>query len=169
MFGVDDVFQRHFHFSEPEGKLRELGFAFGQEDQIDDGQDREYENQANDQKNNGRHNALPFPVEMKRGYDRSLSYYSMRKKKSKFRTRSSDLPRDFFCPACFLSECPKYHLFNGFFRIFSAFLQLFIISSFENMKNACIFLYRISLHTDRTREPPAPFSGPARGEKELHT
>ena len=57
----------------------------------------------------------------------------------------------------------------GFFRIFLTFLQYFIVSAFEITENACIFLYRLFFHTDRTPELPAPIPGPARGEKELHT
>ena len=74
----------------------------------------------------------------------------------------------FFCPA-FLSEYPKNRRINGFFRIFLTFLQSFSFSAVEKAEKACIFLYRLFFHTDRTREPPAPVSGPARGEKELHT
>jgi len=69
----------------------------------------------------------------------------------------------------FLSEHPKIRLFNGFFCFFSAFLQSFSFSAVENAGKACIFLYRLFFHTDRTRKPPAPVSGPARGEKDLHT
>ena len=69
----------------------------------------------------------------------------------------------------FLSETLKTHRINVFFRTFSAFSSIFIISPFENAEKACIFLYRLFFHTDRTPEPPAPISGLARGEKELQS
>jgi len=56
-----------------------------------------------------------------------------------------------------------------FFLFFSLFLPSFTILRFENTEKACIFLYRLFFHTDRTPEPPAPISGPARGEKELQS
>jgi hypothetical protein len=76
--------------------------------------------------------------------------------------RGTELARFFRDEAVF--SCSG-RIFSHFFD----FLQYFMVFPVEITENACIFLYRLFFHTDRTRKPPAPVSGPARGEKELHT
>jgi len=58
------------------------------------------------------------------------------------------------------SAHPGKHHFSWIFLYFFDFSFFFGFSAVEKTEKACIFLYRLFFHTDRTPEPPAPF--PAR-------